>query len=492
MKLSCQYVAILTATALFAGIAWVLPAWATDAPEFYDCIIGDRNTTLSANCTNLSLPLNPTDSSSESIDLFIARLPAFSNNPQPDAFTLIAGGPGQSATESFPAVAFAFRHIRQHRDVILIDQRGTGRSDRLDCPEQPATAPVFDFDSQRIEKLAIHCLAELTADPRYFTTSIAVKDIEAVRMALGIEQWNIYGVSYGTRVGLHYLRRFPNRVRSLVLDAVVPPQVALGPEIAQMAQQALDKLFTRCQSDKGCANAFPDLAQQTRQLIENLADNPRTVQFEDINTGQLRSVEFTDQHLAVTIRLLSYSAHGNSILPSMLYEAITNNNFAPLARQAEMQTRQIGSALATGMHNAIICTEDAPFIPQQLDLQALENTYLGADLIDALRANCNNWPAGVHDPDFRQPVSSAVPTLILSGSADPITPPIYGEQIATTLSRSRHIVNADQGHMQAPLGCMPSILAQFVQTPNPDTLSTDCLKRLQPPAFFVDANGPLP
>jgi len=457
---------------------------------FTRCSIGDGATLLPAQCAELEVPLDPEAPTGESLTLSIAKIPARTNTPKADPFTLIAGGPGQSAKESFPAVAAAFRHVLLDRDIYLIDQRGTGQSHKLTCAETEDTS--FEFDAAKVSKLAKECRDGLPHDPRFFTTSVAVRDLDLVRQAIGAEQWNIYGVSYGTRVGLHYLRRFPGNVRSLILDAVVAPEVALGPEIAVMAERALDALFARCQRDASCNEAFPGLEQKTQTLIDSLKQSPRPVKYEDISSGQLRDLEFDHQHLAVTLRLMSYSAYGNAILPSMLFDASANGNLAPFARQAELQVRALSNSMATGMQHAVLCTEDEPFTDTDDGRKQSEDTYLGSNMVDALKATCQHWDKGIIDDDFKQPVESNVPTLLLSGSADPITPPSYGERAMTKLSAATHIVNEHQGHMQATTGCIPKIMAQFIQNASVDSLNTQCLERLVPPPFFIDANGPKP
>jgi len=258
----------------------------------------------------------------------------------------------------------------------------------------------------------------------------------------------MYGISYGTRVASHYLRRYPGSIRTLILDAVVPPEVSLGPEISQLSQRALDLIFKRCHETSGCYNSFGDLSESTMLLLDSLEKNP------------------------------------------MLHEAIENDNFAPLARQSKLQSKSLGTTLATGMHHAIICTEDAPYVNAHSERG--KDSYLGDGVVDSLLASCTNWPTGIVDSDFKTPIQSNKPVLILSGEADPITPPAYGEQMEAGLDNALHIVNPHQGHMQSPLGCVPKLMAQFVQTANVTDLSTECLKRLTAPAFFIDANGPLP
>ena len=319
-----------------------------------------------------------------------------------------------------------------------------------------------------------------------------MQDLENLRQQLGITQWNLYGISYGTRVAAHYLRRYPDAVRSVVLDAVVPPQISLGPDIAQLAQQSLDHIFARCEADAGCGEAFGNLSDDTLDLIENLQNTPSTLTYEDIATGKRKTRSFTHNDLAITLRLMSYSSQTAAILPSMLFEAIDNDNLAPLARQADMLSTSLSGSLASGMHHAIICTEDAPFFTDELARSENTVSYMGSNVLSAVAATCDQWPAGVMDDDFKEPLVSGIPALILSGAADPITPPVYGDLLAETLTRSRHIVNEAQGHMQAPFGCMPSLMAQFIDTPDPDLLDVECLERLRPTPFFVDANGPLP
>lgn len=486
---------LIKTTLLILGCLWSLSGSAQDIANltvFSSCTIGNAAGLMDAQCATLTVPLDYGSPDGDTIDLKVAKLDAQSKNPKADAFTLLAGGPGQSATESFPSVSHAFRHIRHDRDIILMDQRGTGASHKLECPRDEEDDSSLLFDVVRNQAASQRCRDQLDIDPRFFSTSVAVRDLEQLRESLAVPQWNIYGVSYGTRVALHYLRRHSSSVRTITLDAVVPPEVSLGPEAALTAQRALRRLFDRCEKDQGCNDAFPKLRTGTLELLKRLKAQPRDIQFEDISTGELRSIRFTDQHLAITMRLMSYSAHGNAILPSMLYDAIDNENYGSLARQAQLQISALDDSLAGGMHHAVICTEDAPFVPANYDRTKLDATYLGSDLLDALSSSCAAWDSGVLDDDFKKPVVSDLPALVLSGSDDPITPPAYGESVVGHLGNSVHIVNENQGHMQAPLGCMPLLIAEFIRSAVAADLPLDCLERLRAPAFFVDANGPLP
>jgi len=486
-------------------LAFAAPGSAADTSavitEFSPCRIGIAPRTALAECATVTVPFThgleansyqgSKGSLPETITLEIARISARSKQSDADPVTILAGGPGQGARDSWTQIASAFQPTLASRDVYLIDQRGTGASERMDCPEAPPSSGVT-LDLDKVRESAQACVTDQDLPTQWFTTSVAVQDLDTVRQLLEIDTWNLYGISYGTRVALHYLRRFPEHTRSVVLDAVVPPQKPIGPEVPIYSQQSLDRLFERCEQDEGCANAFPNLSEKTNALFESLRETPRIVQYENLSRGSLDSITFTDQHLAMSVRLLSYSAYGHAILPSMLYDAADNNNLAPFARQVALQETQLGDTMATGMHAAVICTEDAPFINAQIDRTEMQATFLGDLILDAMVVGCEPWPLGVIDEDFHEPVVSDVPVLALSGSVDPITPPSYAEQAIVSLSRAHHIVNENQSHMQAPFGCMPTVMAQFFSETSPENLNLTCLERLTAPALFVDANGPLP
>ncbi len=459
------------------------------------CTIGDKRANLKALCRTVTVPVDPETPAGDTLDVSLAIIPARDRSVADDPLLFISGGPGQSALESYPAVAHAFRHVNRSRDIVLVDQRGTGSSGLLDCPT-PSEALQWDDDVGALvrdaEQSAAECLASLDVDTRLYTTSVAVQDLERVREALGIDRWSIYGVSYGTRVAMHYARRFPEATRAMVLDAVVPPGVPLGPDIAAHAQRALSLILSRCENDPGCAAAFPDIESRTAAFITELEATPIELEWEDIARGTLETSRFTRASLAASLRLLSYSAHGASLIPSLLHDAIDDGHLAPLARQADLQTRTLEDSLATGMHYAVVCSEDLPFMDIEQASENARGTYLGDVPLLALAAACGVWPEGRVDADFHEPLGLSVPTLMLSGEADPVTPPDNVEQLLAASEQARHIVNAGQGHMQMPLGCMPQVVAQFIETLDTDKVIHPCLDRLRAPPFFIDANGPQP
>jgi pimeloyl-ACP methyl ester carboxylesterase len=450
-----------------------------------------------ARCSLLPVPEDPEQPDGPSIDLFVARIAALSTTPRPDPLLIITGGPGQSAIDFYLQARGAFEQVRRDRDLILLDQRGTGRSaDGFMC-DVPEDLALETAGAEALGDFVDQCIAALERDPRFFTTSVAVQDLERLRAALGLTLWNVYGVSYGTRVAQHYVRRFPEQVRAVILDGVVPPELALGPDVAVFAQRALDKIFERCAQDTACGARFIDLPERFTALLQQLATEP----FRAPTTEPSDAAEATDQasgqtafgaaHLQALVRFMSYSGQTAALLPLLLSEAY-EGNYPPLVAQANTILRGLPEALSFPMSNAVVCTEDAPFMPEQA-AEGLNATYLGTAIVDALRLICARWPPGVMDEDFKTALRSDRPTLLLSGDTDPITPPEYAERvIAAGLTNSVHLIGRGQGHGLAGIGCVPRILRAFLESPVPPELAFDCLG-IEPSApFFLSLMGPAP
>jgi len=446
---------------------------------------------IKARCGTLQRPLDPTDPDSVLLDLFVAVVPALSLEPARDPLVPIAGGPGQASSAFYAGFAGAFAEIRRDRDIVLLDQRGTGQSAALDCEvdEDEFTGP---FSAAKTVAATRECLDSLPYDPRFFTTSVAVEDLEALRQALGYQQLNLYGISYGSRVAQHFMRRFPDSTRSVILDGVAAPQIALGPGIAVEAQKALDAIFERCAESAACAGKFPQIRQEFVALRARLADEPVMLDIANPVTGQREEIQFGDAELAGALRLLSYSPATVALMP-LLVHAAAQQNYLPLAAQYMMVVEGVSDSMSIGMHNAVVCAEDAPFFSgEKIDRQTLEATYIGPLQLDTLDAVCSVWPKGVLDDGFKIPVRSDIPVLLLSGEADPITPPRYAEMAAVDLGNALLLTGKRQGHGQASRGCMPKIIGAFVASTDLDSLQTDCFERVFAMPFFLDFSGPSP
>jgi pimeloyl-ACP methyl ester carboxylesterase len=433
-------------------------------------------------CGTLEVPLDPAAPDGPKIGLFVARLEAFSPEPRPDPLLLIAGGPGQSTVDFYLQLRGAFELARRDRDIILVDQRGTGRSAEGFACEVPDDLSLDTAAPEDLNRVIDACVAELDHDPRFYTTSVAVQDLERVRAALGIEQWNVYGVSYGTRVAQHYLRRYPAHVRSVVLDGVVPPPLALGPDVAREAQRALEQIFARCAADAECGPRFAALPQLFAEVLARLDAGAA----EETDPPPISALE-----LRTLVRFMTYNTATVALLPVLISEAHAGN-YAPLAGQAQTLLRELPESLSFSMSNSVMCAEDAPFVTDTAT-GGLETTYLGTGIMDGIRLICGRWPVGPVDADFKTPVVSDTPVLLLSGEYDPITPPSYAERVkAEGLRNSVHLIGRGQGHGLVGVGCVPRLLRSFLEQPAPAELDASCMMREPPTPFFLSLLGPAP
>jgi pimeloyl-ACP methyl ester carboxylesterase len=448
-------------------------------------------TVVAAECGVLEVPENPAAPGGRHIALHLARVPAINRRRPEDALFVLAGGPGQGAADFFVSVAGAFERIHRDRDIILLDQRGTGGSHPLNCPE--SEAQLYQASEAEVTAFASACLAQLRggADVAYYTTSVAVADLERARAALGYPRIDLYGISYGTRVAQHYLRRYPARVRALILDGVVPPTLALGPDVAPAAEAALRRILGRCVAQPACRARFGTPLEDYEAVSRALRAQPVEVTVADPRSAAPHHVRFDRDHLATVLRLGAYSADYAALLPLFL-GAAAHGDYAPLAAQSLYLEHSL-EGLALGMHNSVVCTEDVPFWKMEdIDRTALEATFMGGAEIEALQALCRTWPRGPVDADFHEPLTSAVAALFLSGADDPVTPPAYAHLAAAGFGNARELTLQGFGHGVLTAPCMDRLLAQFLNRADARALEAGCLRAAVPLPFFTSVNGPAP
>jgi pimeloyl-ACP methyl ester carboxylesterase len=422
------------------------------------------------------------------IELNIVLLPAVSRSPEPDPVFFLAGGPGQSAADSFPLLYPVFQQINQRRDIVLVDQRGTGKSNPLEC-RNGGEDLQHDED---IEAWIESCLAGLEADPALYTTTIAMQDLDEVRSALGYSEVNLYGVSYGTRAALTYLQMYPDKVRSVILDGVVPQQQALGENAARDAQRSLDLIFTRCGEDPECSRAFPNLSVAFQNLLENLDEQPVEVTLPHPSKGGMVTLNFTKEMMTGAVRFLSYAPETSALLPLLIYTSNIEENYTLLAAQYLILSDQLVSGIAEGANYSVLCAEDEPFFTAEKVSSANAGTYLGNQQTDMLNRICEIWPRGQAPGWFKDPVVSDVPALLLSGELDPVTPPENAEEVAQGLTNSLHLVAKGQGHNIVYRGCIPNLVNTFLDSASSGALNSQCVDVLQGAQFFVNFTGPTP
>ena len=444
---------------------------------------------VDAQCGTLTVPLDPGEPDGEAIDLFVAVVEALAEQGAPDPLTVIAGGPGQAATSFYVTAEAAFARVVRKRDIILVDQRGTGQSAPLMCEGGEADLLLESGNIDRVIDASRECLEGLAYDPRFFTTSVAVRDLERVREALGYPALNLYGISYGTRVAQHYLRRYPDRTRRAILDGVLPPEVALGADVPLASQTALDALFDRCEADAGCRQAFPDLRTRFGAVLARLRETPVDVTLDHPRTGDAIDVVVDHWMLIGVVRLLVYQPQTASLLP-FLIDAVDRGDYSALATQVFLLTEGLED-LAVGLNNAVVCTEDVPF-QGDVDLDAQAATYMGTTFAEILERTCELWPRGLMDDDLRELVTSDKPVLMLSGELDPITPPHYARRAGTRLTNIIDVVGPGQGHGMLITNCGQRLAAEFLDIEEVSTLDRSCVDRMRPAPIFTSRMGPGP
>jgi pimeloyl-ACP methyl ester carboxylesterase len=469
--------------------------WKLGALTLTACNLAQPHSGLStaAWCADFPVPENRADPRSRTIKLKLALLRSGAQVASKDMLVFLAGGPGQAATDSAGTVAAVLKPLLAHRDVLLLDQRGTGGSNALTCKGGNDASVVDDdshFDAGKIRADAVNCLGQLSgrADPRYYTTTIAAQDLEDVRKALGSPQFDLVGVSYGTRMAQQYLMRYPDAVRSVVLDSAVPNSLALGNDFARNLDDALKAQFARCTAQPACKQQFGDPDQTLYQLRDALRANPHEVNFRDPQSYQTVKRMLSEDSLASVVRMFAYTPATAALLPLSI-DAAAHGDVGPLLGQAKILSGELSELMGSGMQYSVICAEDADLLAPRPEDAA---TILGTRMIDSLKAVCSVWPKGTRPADFHQPLKTGKPMLLLAGQYDPVTPPRYAEEVAKGLPNARVLVLEGQAHSVMAAGCAPQLIQHFVEKLDPKTLDASCLDRLQPTPIFIDFNGATP
>ncbi len=462
---------------------------ATDL-EIEKCVLSMSGSTATAEaeCGWLTVPENPANPDGKTIRLRFALARALKPEPDSTPIFFFAGGPGQAASELWVQLEGPFKKLQKNHDIVLMDQRGTGSASTLKC-ELDDQSIELRMDYGKATEQALECLSKVEGDPRFYTTTIAMADYEQLRQALGYEKINLMGVSYGTRAVLEYLRRYPDQVRSIVLDSLVPPELLLGSEHSLNLDQTMDSILTDCLNDASCAEYFPKVKAQLQQLITKTRAAPKMLVVDDPLTGDPIELEANIEVLALALRMLSYSSQTQAMLPFLISDAVNTDNPERLVTQALMVISGMEDTINHWMELAVICSEDYPLMqarPQDA------TTILGEMLHKLLIAQCEVWPRGVVPDDFHKPFKSDVPTLLLSGEFDPVTPPRYADQVAKHLSQHSNLVVKGQGHSVSFSKCTSGIVTEFITKVDPGDLDISCLEQQRRSPFFINLMGPTP
>ncbi len=455
-------------------------------------LTGSSAQVVDALCGTFQVPEDrsaPPSSGQRMLGLAVSVVNASGRSTAPDAIFILAGGPGQSARDVYPDLAPAFVDLNLDHDIVLVDQRGTGHSAPLSCPDIETETTTSDPDEQA--KLARACRDALSqhADLSQYTTTIAMDDLDDVRQALGYETVDLYGASYGTRAALVYLRRHEAHVRTVVVDGVAPPGWTLGMTAGKDAQRAMDLIFAHCAAEKACGDAFPDLKGALGALLA-AHETPETVVVPHPTTAAPTPVVVSRETLGSTLHILSYESETATLLPLLVHSAAATSDLHPLAAQSLLVSGAL--KLSFGEHLAVVCSEDAPFFDLAQAAADGAGTYLGDSAPRRYAEACAGWPRADVSPADRAPVTSSVPVLLLSGEFDPATPPDNAALAAKTLPNSVTLTVPGEGHGALLRSCTPRIVRDFVKSGSVAKVSGDCLQRSEPLRFFTTFAGPPP
>ncbi len=438
-------------------------------------------------CGVVRRPFDPNRPGALQIEVHFALLPALARNRKPDPVFFFAGGPGQSAIDLAGPVSRMLSKLSNRRDLVLIDQRGTGRSAPLRCPEEPPTRAMADSASTEAQ------LARLTAcrlalqklphgDLRHFTTWLAAQDTDAVRDRLEVEYVNVVGGSYGTRMALEYMRQFPKSVRRAVIDGVAPADMALPASFSTDNQAALDAELAACEAEARCRARYPTLRADWQALLAGL---PKAVSAAHPVTGVVERVTFTRDGVLGLVRTPLYVPALAAGLPLAISEA-ARGRFEPLLGLSTATTgNSRAGRIAEGMHFSVVCAEDLPRLGQPKDTPGAD---YGDSFAQLYRQVCADWPRGQVPKAFYEIPAARSATLVLSGGADPATPPRHAERVVQALgARARHVVVAQAGHGVLGVACLRDTVFRFIDAPGDDValkVEADCARALpRPPAF---------
>ena len=422
------------------------------------------------------------------IDLNVVVMPAIDPAPGETPLFDLAGGPGAASTGAAGFYANEGKEYRRHRDVVLVDQRGTGNSNPLAAPPKTKSPQDYLSEMYPIEYVkTMRQALEQRADLTQYTTSIAMDDLDDVRAWLGYERINLFGLSYGTRASLVYLRQHPARVRSVILMGVAPTDLRMPLYHARAAKRAMDLLLKECAADAACHQAFPEIERDWQEALERLAREPARVEYSPPDKSASVTVEIQRDIFAEKLRNAMYSRESAARIPFIIHQA-AQGDFAPFLKEAIPAERSRPDFIADGMYLSVTCAEDVPFIDQNEAATANAGNPFGNYRVEQQTRACSLWPQGKIPADYAEPVRSDIPVLIFSGEVDPITPPERGEEVAKHLSNSKHVIISHGAHGIDGLTnveCLDKLMLEFLSKGNARDLDTTCVEQVRPPPFSL-------
>ena len=412
----------------------------------------------------------------ENIALAVMVAPAI-NSGQREPLYMLAGGPGQAASQ-LAKLLNPLRTLNRERDIVLVDRRGAGKSDAFDCGmDETMTVQIQEF----VEQLA-SCYRATPERAGTLNSWQTVEDLETVRKALGHAKISLWGGSWGTRTALLYQQWYPQSLQSLVLDGVAPIETKVF-LTAKAAEASLQALELACAEDPVCAE-FGDWRSELDTLL-NTWTPEQAAAFPDPFTGVPGDDPVEAWMLASAVRTVLYDPAAAAQLPYAVQQA-RRGNLLPLSGIFGLFAKLEGS-MAMGLTFSVACAEEVNRMSPDEIAADSANTFIGDTFVRTFTEGCKRWP--VAPRPYAKPDPRDHPVLLISGTADPITPPVYAESALDYLSHKQHVVVTGGGHINSARGCIPALIRKFLDAPD-TSLDQSCVADIQRPPFMAAAYGP--
>lgn len=451
------------------------------AVHLQPCEVDDQQ----AECGRVPVVENRAQPQGRKIDLHVALIRHVRARPSKDAIFILGGGPGQGASAMAGFAAERFKGAG--RDLVFVDVRGTGQSNPLNCDfggsDADPQAYLNDFLPLERVRACREVLSE-RADLTQYTTRAVVDDLEEVRDKLGYRTINLYGSSYGTRVAQEFMRHYPKSVRMAILDGVVAPSSTTPAMFARDAQTSLEGVFSLCVADVACRAAYPNLLGDYQSMLERIA-NGVEVSITDRKTQKNVRLRINRGLMGEAFRNFLYSPEVYVRVPYIVHRA-ARGQFEEYGLTALNYGRGIRT-LSFGTFLSVSCSEDISRIDAAAAKEASAGTLLGTYRIEQQIAACQVWPRGIPDPARVTPLQSSIPTLLLSGELDPVTPPKYAAEVARTLSNAVHVTVPKGSHANTTGGCLERITLAAIKSGSVRNLDLTCLRNVPVPKFVIQA-----
>lgn len=432
-----------------------------------------------------AVPEDRASGKGRSIHLTVMVLRAKSPTPKPDPVFVFAGGPGADVTASWRGRLNSWQ--QQDRDVVLVSQRGTGGDNRLACRQAVDDSRLQGYlDPLFREDVFKPCLEELKGrfDLTQYSTVAAADDYNEVRLALGYDRINVTGGSYGTRMALVYMRQHPTTVRTAILNGVVPLANKNPLYHAANFDLAIRALAAECAADAECKAAVPDLESELRAVLARLDAKPAAASVRHPVTGATIGVTLSKEAFLEALRVAMYSGARNRQVPMLVHRA-SQGDFDPFADVGLSAERSLRQSLAVGHLLSVTCGEDVDRITEQEIANIAAGTLAGDGRVRSQKRMCAFWPRPAIPAGYGDPVRVDVPTLLLSGTLDPVTPPRWGDEAAGHLPRSLHLVVP--GAHGVGGSCLADIQKRFLDAGTTDRLDVACAREIKPARFQLSS-----